>query len=304
MNHEAARPQRALVTGATGYIGSNLVKRLLKDGWEVHIVLRAKSDITALPDAAKNIFRHVHNGTTNQMIDLVATARTDVVFHLASCFIAQHTSEDIENLILSNLLFSTQLVEAMAVNKVNRLINTGTSWQHHENADYLPTNLYAATKQAFEDILDYYVDACGFSVTTLALFDTYGPNDPRQKLISLLWKTARSQQPLVMSPGNQLIDIVYITDVLDAYVLAASQQLTCKGGGHWKYGVSSGHPLKLVDLVSEFERATGIKLPITWGGRPYRPREVMVPWSKYNSIPGWLPKVQLRDGLLSIPPPR
>lgn len=280
--------QRCLLTGASGYIGSRLAARLVAECWEVHVALRPDSRLGSLAQLGGALVEHRFDGTTQGMIELVARAAPDTVFHLASLFLAQHRSEDIGALIDSNVRFSTQLLEAMAVNRVRRFVNTGTAWQHYRDQDYLPVNLYAATKQAFEAILDYYVDAHGFAAATLALFDTYGPGDPRPKLIPLLWKAARSQQLLEMSPGEQLIDLVHVDDVVDAIMLA-QQELAAGPPAHARYGVSSGRPLPLRELVAAFERATGTSLPIAWGGRPYRSREVMQPWTRYTPVPGWAP---------------
>ncbi len=288
--------RRALVTGATGYIGSNLVKRLVAGGWDVHIIVRPTAKLDALDPIRPSITLHDHDGSTHDMIQLVSNARPDIVFHLASLFLAQHRPEDVEALITSNLLFSTQLAEAMAANQVKHLINTSTAWQHYENEEYNPVNLYAATKQAFEDILAYYIDSCGLRVMTLALFDTYGPNDSRPKLISLLWKTALNQELLAMSPGEQMIDLVHIDDVIEAFIIGAAQ-LPEQGQGHMRYGISSGMPLRLKDLVAAFEQATCFKLPIAWGGRAYRSREVMFPWTGYTMLPGWKARVPFAIGI-------
>lgn len=293
--------KRTLITGATGYIGSNLVHHLLKQGWDVHIITRPNSDLKVLDTVLNAVTVHRHDGTSSGMVEVMAKAKPEIVFHLASLFLAQHKTEDIEALIGSNLLFSTQLVEAMAVNGVNYLINTGTSWQHYNKEDYNPVNLYAATKQAFEDILTYYIEAHGIKATTLALFDTYGPNDPRAKLIALLWKTAISQHPLSMSPGEQLIDLVHIDDLIRAYIRAADT-LQDQSGGHTCYGVSSGAPMRLIDLVAAFQKATKTKLQINFGDRPYRPREVMVPWSEFQSLPGWYSQVPFEEGIMQTRP--
>lgn len=303
MPPEPASPRRALVTGATGYIGSRLVSHLLNGGWEVHVVVRTQTGVHALQPVLGRITVHRHDGSMKGLLALVAQARPHTVFHLASLFLAQHQAEDVDALIASNLLFSTQLAEAMVRHGVLELVNTGTAWQHHENNDYSPVNLYAATKQAFEAVLAYYVQAQHLKVCTLALFDTYGPGDPRPKLISLLWKTALGETPLPMSPGEQLIDLVHIDDVMTAFAEAA-RLLPQQAEGHSRYGVSSGAPLPLKALVLAFERATGCAVPIVWGGRPYRPREVMQPWTDYRRLPGWQPQVPFETGILQTRPQR
>ena len=300
MSHSLNK-KRALITGATGYIGSNLVRHLLGLDWDVHIITRPNSNLTQLNNELDSITAHQHDGTSQGMVHVLGKAKPDVVFHLASLFLAQHKSEDIEQLVGCNLLFSTQLVEAMAMTGVKYLVNTGTSWQHYNNEQYSPVNLYAATKQAFEDILTYYAEAHGLKVTTLILFDTYGPGDPRPKLISLLWKTAASQQPLAMSPGEQIIDLVYISDVVRAFSMAADNVIQ-QAYNHMRYAVSSGKPMRLIDLVAAFQEITKIKLPITFGGRPYRQREVMVPWINYETMPGWKALIPFSTGVQQARP--
>ena len=293
----------ALVTGGTGFVGANLVRRLVSDGWETHVIVRQGSDLSMLTDVEQAVRVHVHDGSTEQLIGIVKLASPQIVFHLASLFLAQHTPQDIEPLINSNLLFSTQLVEAMSVNDVRYLINTGTSWQHYENRDYSPVCLYAATKQAFEAVLTYYVDVSRLSAITLQLFDTYGPNDPRAKLFTLLRKTVRSGEPLLMSPGEQMIDLVYIDDVLGAYLLAAERLLQNRVGSHEIYAVTSGQPVKLRDLVETYGQVIGQPLAVEWGARPYRPREVMQPWINGVVVPGWEPKVKLAAGIALMEQP-
>lgn len=301
MDASTSRPLRTLVTGASGYIGQQLVRRLVAEGWDVHVLMRAKADRTLPWPAGGRVDVHVHDGSTASISAIVGESRPDVVFHLASLFLVQHQPGDASSLIESNVLFPTQLVEAMAAHDIRHLVNTGTSWQHHHGADYLPVNLYAATKQAFEDVLAYYCDAHGLGVKTLALFDTYGPGDSRKKLIPLLWQAAASGIPLQLSPGEQRLDMVHVDDVIDAFVLAA-RQLSAQGAMHARHGVSSGRTLTLRELVAAFERATGEQVPVVWGGRPYRPREVMVPWGRSEPLPGWTARIAFEDGVAQTRP--
>jgi nucleoside-diphosphate-sugar epimerase len=286
----------ALVTGGTGFVGSNLCRSLVKNGWRVHIIAH-DTGATLLDDIRDQLDIHVHDGSTASMSSIMAAVMPDMVFHLASLFLSEHTVQDIDRLIISNVLFGTQLLEAMAEHGVNKIVNTGTSWQHYGNEAYSPVNLYAATKQAFEDVMCYYVEAKGIKAITLKLFDTYGPNDPRPKLFHLLEKLAHEGSSLPMSPGEQIIDLVHVTDVVAAFEIASNRLGHGLVESHEKYAVSSGNPMTLKEVVELFGRVFGRKLAIEWGCRPYRVREVMNLWDKGKRLPGWSQTYSLETGI-------
>jgi nucleoside-diphosphate-sugar epimerase len=295
--HHDAQPKIALVTGATGFIGSHLTRELLLDGWTVHVVTRPSSRLDELEAALERISVHPHDGSTEGLFGIIAAARPQVVFHLASLFLPQHTPNDVVPLIQSNVLFGTQLVEAMTAHKVHYLVNTGSFTQHYEDRAYSPAGLYAATKQAFEDILQYYAEATPLRAITLQLFDTYGPGDPRPKLFNLLREAAQRGQPLAMSPGEQLLEPVYIDDVVAGFVQAASLLLTNEVAGHESYSVGTGQRYTLREIVTMFQDQLGTSIPVRWGGRSYRSREMMVPWGGGKRLPNWKARVELPEGL-------
>ena len=298
--HENIKNLKILVTGASGYIGSELVTKLTGLGCSVAVIKRASSNLTSLNHVLDKIGIYECDSSTESVIKIVKDCNPDVVVHLASLFIAEHKSADIENLIASNLLFSTQIVEAMKHNNVKFLVNTGTSWEHFNNSKYNPVCLYAATKHAFESILEYYVQTSDLRVITLKLFDTYGPRDTRPKLIPFLQKLALTGEKLAMSKGQQLIDIVYIDDVIEAFVLSMKRLRSLEPKSNESYAVSSSDPITLKDLVLIFQEASGLKMNINWGMREYRAREVMIPWNDGCDIPGWRPEVGLLEGFSRI----
>jgi len=228
---------------------------------------------------------------------IVAEAKPDVVFHLASVFLSSHTYDDIAPMMESNITFGTQLLEAMCVNGIKHLVNAGTSWQHYNSEDYNPVNLYAASKQAFLDIIRYYQEAKGMNVINLELFDTYGPGDLRRKLFALLKEISENHEKLKMSKGEQLIDIVFIDDVVSAFTLAGNYLVAGDYDKCGNYAVSSGKAIPLRKLVAEFVRISGRDVDVEWGAIPYRNREVMIPWYTGESLPGWSPKWLLERGI-------
>jgi nucleoside-diphosphate-sugar epimerase len=288
---------RLLVTGATGFVGGHLARRLIADGDEVHVIVRRGSSANRIPEAAA---AHVYDGTCESLVGALSVARPDLVFHVAGLFVDQHKPEQVDDLIHSNVLFTTQLAEAMIAVEARRLVNVGTSWEHFEDSDYDPVNLYAASKRAAQIMLRWYTEARDLKVSTLKLFDTYGPHDRREKIWTRLARMAREPRRLSMSSGRQLIDLVHVDDVVGALKAAGSALINGEEPAPEGYAVSSGRTRPLREIVAIFERLAGKPFDIDWGGRPYRPREVMSTWTRGAPPPGWLPKVNLEDGVRAL----
>jgi len=290
----------ALLTGATGFVGSRLAQRLVADGWRLHLIIRPESSLFELDSVKDQLTLHVHDGTTGGMSAIVESSNPTIVFHTASLFRSIHEPVDIVPMMQSNITFGTQLLDAMAAFDVRLLVNTGTSWQHFENNAYSPVCLYASTKQAFETIIQFYVESASLKVITLKLFDTYGKGDPRPKLIPLLFKLAKTGDAIDVSPGNQQLDLVHIDDVVDAFCISAHHLMDGAVQGHHSYAISSKIQVTMRHLVELIERVTESSLNINWGKRPYRPREVMTPWTKGIPLPDWHPKTELEKGLKQV----
>ncbi len=287
---------KVLVTGATGFIGQNLVKVLLAHGFEVHVIIRESSNRNNI-DSGITFFRY--SGVIEDLIAYTQKESFSGIIHLASLFLATHTPKDISTLINSNVTFGTELLEAAKHSNIKWFINTGTFWQHFEGDAYNPVNLYAATKEAFESVAKYYVETSELIFTTIKLNDTFGPNDTRNKVFNLWNKIAKSKETLEMSAGEQLIDISYIDDVVNAYLLLA-KHLNSKSATTFQkrtFVVTQEQKLSLKELATLFEEATNSTLNIKWGAREYREREVMNPWNNGVKVPGWKQQFSLKEAI-------
>ena len=281
--------RRALVTGATGFVGGVLVRRLIADGWTVDalvrtpdVVLPAGVDAHAIPPAVA------------ELIDVVGALAPTHCFHLATAFRGVHQPADIAPMIEANLGFGTAFAEAAARVDGVKFVNTGTVWQHYDAAPYSPVSLYAATKQAFADVLVFYAEVEGLAVHTLELMDTYGPQDRRAKLIPFLLRAGADGTPIDMTDGTQLIDLVHVDDAVQALLATAASP------AGQTYGARGDGAITLRELVDRFQDATGLHLDVRWGARPARPREMMRPWMTAEPPPGWSPTVRLHDGLREL----
>jgi nucleoside-diphosphate-sugar epimerase len=290
---------RTLITGGAGFLGRRLVELLAARGDHVTAIVRRDSPSShRLASVASTI--RPHDGRTSGLQAIVDEERPDVVVHLASRFLASHTSADIDTLVDDNVHFGLQLLEAMRTAGVRRFVCAGTSWQHFDGDEYRPVNLYAATKQAFEDLVAYYVDAGDVHASHLRLFDLYGPSDERRKLMRYLIDGLRSGQELELSPGEQLLDFVYVDDAAAAFIQAIDRHISGTAKPLEVFAVSSGRLVSVRELVALLEEVAGAPMRVRFGARPYRPREVMTPWRGGMPVPGWSPRTTLREGLTRL----
>jgi nucleoside-diphosphate-sugar epimerase len=282
---------KVFITGATGFIGKHLVNFLLNNGHDVTVNIHRQH--CTFPDSVKTYT--ISEIDANKDIQFFKTESFDGIIHLASLYITTHKPDDVTCLINSNVCFGAYILECAAQSHIKWFINTGTFWQNFQNKDYSPVNLYAATKQALESIAQFYVETNQIKFVTLRLSDTYGPNDTRQKIFNLWDKIAKTGETLDMSPGEQLIDISHVDDVVSAFVLL-SQHLQnnhpniCNGD---VFAVKALQRYTLRELANIYEEVTGKKLNINWGGRPYREREVMSPCENIQVVPNWQAKTSL-----------
>jgi len=290
---------KIIVTGSTGFVAKAIINTLIENGHEVHAIVRESSDRTGININTKFF---IDDGSANTLINLFNKIKPDGVLHLASLFLQQHKQDEIDSLITSNITFGTRLLEASVNSNVPWFINTGTFWQHFENETYNPVNLYAATKQAFQDIAKFYYQTKKINFVTIKLNDTFGEGDTRKKVFNLWKGLADSGENLGMSPGDQIIDISYIDDIVEAYTLMIDylkNDSTYSYAGN-VYSVSSSERMPLKELAKTYELATGDTLDITWGERPYRDREVMFPWDEGKPVPGWKQTTSIKDAIKKV----
>ena len=289
--------KRAIITGATGYIGYNLVIKLIKLGWSVAIIKRPLSDTSRMKEYNLEMFDY--DGTIDSLKKAFNEFKPDGVFHLASEIVIKHNEEDIDRLIKSNILFGTQVLEAMNSCGIKKFINTSTFWQTPEGKEYNPYSFYTSLKQAFEDILKFYANENHIKSISLRLPDVYGPDDNRAKILNLVKQAAITGERLEMTLGEQEMDLLYIEDVVEGFIQAYEFLIHTENDFN-VYSLSSLNPSCLRQTVEIFEKANNISLNIEWGYVPYRENQIMKISIPKNVLPEWKSRVCLEEGLKKI----
>lgn len=279
-----------LVTGGTGFLAGYLIPELLRAGRRVVLGTRRPVDAGDLP--------RINLGTDPTQLQR-ALAEHEVVdcVHLAARFVAEHAAGDVSELVASNVGLTAKLADALTGTPGTRLLTAGTVWQHAGGPAYRPVSLYAATKQAAQDVLEHYAVNAGLDVRVLKLPDTYGPGDKRRKALDLLLDAARSGEPLGMSPGEQLLDLVHARDVAQGLIRSLDAE-PAEMTQSW--ALTSGRPLTLRALADRVVAVTGRPVPVRWGARPYRTVEAFEPWQAGQAPPGWTPTTTLDDGIAEL----
>ncbi|WP_317368580.1 NAD-dependent epimerase/dehydratase family protein [uncultured Tyzzerella sp.] len=287
---------KILVTGGTGFIGSNLCNRLVDLGYNVSIITREISNYNNIKNILDKLDIFIYDNNIDNLIKYFNSNDFDLVIHLAASSIIEHTKDTLDCIIDSDLKFAMHILEAMRYSNCNKILNTSTYFMHYKNEHYNPSCLYAAMKKTFEDMLQFYNEDYNISYVTIELFDTYGPNDTRNKILNLIYRYSLSNDILNMSEGYQVLDLTYIDDVINAYLIGIEMLLN-NGLINKKYSLKSENRVSIRELVKLYEKVSNKKVNVNYGALHYRKRTIMLPYSDVEILPTWKPKYSLEEGL-------
>lgn len=286
---------RVLVTGATGFVGQNLVKQLsAEQQFELICLVR---DIEKAKSNFSQSVELVSLSELNRLRDL----RIDVVVHLASFLTSRDDDDVIEKILDANITFGVKLMQSLRDQKGIKFINLG-SFAEYRNGTEMPdpAYFYTATKRAFRPLLDYYASLADWDYVHLIPYTIYGGINNQKKLIDYVKESLDSKEPVLMSPGLQVSDFIHVNDVIDCIRFFINNTQKWDGQKGEEYHLGTGRGTTIRDLAGLFEQITRKKCNIQWGGRPYRERDVMyavAPTEKLSAL-GWKAKIRLEDGIV------
>jgi len=299
--------KKVLITGATGFVGANLVRMVLKQGSEVYIITRKESDKWRIDDVLGEIAEY----NTDFNIDLldcdklkriIRRIRPDIIYHTAT-YGGRPGQKDAIKIVQTNLIGTINLIKACQKFGFDLFVNTGSSSEYGikeramQEGDLLePVNDYGISKSAATQYCRAVARNKGLPIVTLRLFSPYGSYEQSTRLIpSVILSCLRRKKPKISSPYF-VRDFVYIQDVLDAY--AKLSEVPDLGGE--VFNIGSGKQCMVGDVANMIIELSGYCTELETGmpqGWPNEPKKWEADISKANDILGWMPKYSMEKGL-------
>jgi len=265
--------QPILLTGAAGFIGSNLLRKLIKKKYLVHIIISKNSDLWRIKELKnKFILHHTDLENEKEIEKIIKKIKPKTIFHLAAHG-AYSFQKNIKRIKKVNFDSTINLVENCKLYGFSKFINTGSSSEYGFRNNKMseidlvtPNSDYATFKSAASIYCQYQALYNKLPIVTLRPFHVYGPYEDRKRLIpTLLNYLANNLNPKLVSPKISR-DLIYIDDVIDIYIMTCNNS---RANGEI-INLASGKNTPLKKIFSVIKKETKSKVKPIWNSMEKR----------------------------------
>lgn len=279
--------QSLLLTGGTGFLGSHLLRRLIRDGHSVVLAKRSFSDTWRIRDLEG---RYAAYDLDRDPLDRIfAEHRIGTILHSATNYGRREIPPT--EIVDSNLILPLHLLQLGEKHGTRAFINTDTLLDKR-------VSHYSLSKKQFLDWLKLYSDR--LLCVNVALTHFYGPHDDGSKFVTQMIRDLLVARPSIpLTPGRQKRDMLHVDDVVSAFVRLIDHSAS-QGPSFHAYDVGSGESRELREIVQTLQTLSGNSTTkLDFGALDYRPNEAMdiqVQARELRAL-GWRPTLTLEQGL-------
>lgn len=268
--------KKILITGATGFVGSNILNKL-SINHKITSLIRNKKKYKI----KKNInFLYFKN--LNHLDKVLKKKKFDIIIHCATHYKKKHTSKDIKMMIDANIHLGNIILENYKSLQFNKFINFTTVWENFNGFKNNPANLYAAYKLSFTNILNFYKKQFPkINFYNLYLSETFGQNDGRFKILPTIKKNYHKNKPTTINSKNLNINLINVDDIIEAIKLLVNKKIK-----NDSYIIKNKKNIFIKDLIFKFNKEKSKKIKIKWMSKKLLKEKSI----NYNKLPGWVPK--------------
>src|SRR5262249_28857872 len=288
--------ERFFITGATGFVGSCLARRLAELGGDVHVLTRPGADRWRLAGIEERL--HFHPGDlrdAERLRDIVRAVEPSIIYHLAVHGAYPHET-DADRIIVTDVVGTWNLLKASAEVNYKLLVNTGSSSEYgvkphamRETDPLEPRSYYAVAKCAQTLVCGYRAHAEHRPINTLRLFSVYGPYEEPSRFVPTVIQRCLSGGNLDTVPPETAREFIYVDDVVDALLRVDALRL--------QYGevfnIGSGVQSTVRDVVEHAVNLTRAAICVNWGAMPGRTWDTdtwLADYSKARRALNWSPQ--------------
>ncbi|MDJ0535424.1 MAG: NAD-dependent epimerase/dehydratase [Xenococcaceae cyanobacterium MO_207.B15] len=287
--------QTVLLTGATGFLGSHLVKKFYQEGYQVIILKRSFSDIKRLQDILSDLI--VYDIDRCELAKpFQEIERIDTIVHAATCY--GRNNESASSIIEANVLFPLRLFELGIEFNTVAFLNTDT-FINTDTIKYKYLTSYSLSKNHFLQWGKQLTENGKIRFINIKLEHPFGANDSQSKFTTYIINSCLNNvEQLELTPGEQKRDFIHIDDVVSAYSILLQKAIK-KPELYQNYELGTGKSVSIREFVEMVHRITQSKTILKFGALPYREGEIMDSQANIQALSelGWKPGADLEDRL-------